>query len=772
VSRALFGPLRIVATAQIHIHLDFTIDFYPRRIAMKQATFCVLLFVIAAALAVLPARAQGTLDPNLNDPDKEKAADRDLNRGLNAGKVCLDYQVDVISLFDNDHRIYWRDKDCIRVHVTNNPFLYKYTVSIDEELIHEDDPLGSLGKLIGVNVSSATGTGTNTDSTKNDASEAAKPSPGQSPLVSPENKAQAVAEANRFLYQVQIDSQKLPEDLKAPNPRPISPQVDAFQQSLSKIIDEGKQGNYEAMREEKDTLVKNNTLNEAPKKAPKLAPVVNDVKNLNIPAPAAPAPPDLVKWANTAQSLKTQAAAIRKTYDLVSNEYRAFSGGLPLELKALVDYQAHRDSVEKLAEDLEDRATKEFNCLSDAISEDASDVASMTLDNCPGGTTPKTGSKTLESRLLDFAHDAAALHAAIQPYLDPAKGTPDATVTSDDLHAAGGVVAFVACAYKGIRDNDLSSLQTHLIDPLNSVITDGFSWGYEFPDAAYNRVGPYSNPTGVTMTLKKTRIYPFAASPDGSTPQNTTSSFQCSSDTSDMFEHGANYQQLNDFFTDKPVQGGKPNTYTRNQNKPTPPVTPSDQSANKAKSTGPVEEKALVQPWFFGRARLVVSGGITPGFLADKQYQRATNSSGTAVVGLKTDQKERLTPMLYGHVLLGYGRHDPDAWYGTLGVTAKSDNQGTDPEFLVGFSRSVAQQRFFFTLGAYIGEKQKLDGGLQLGQTIPSSLTGELPITKGYHVGVGFGISYRFASTKDPQKDTSTQNTSGKSTSSQKKTSK
>lgn len=35
-----------------------------------------------------------------------------------------------------------------------------------------------------------------------------------------------------------------------------------------------------------------------------------------------------------------------------------------------------------------------------------------------------------------------------------------------------------------------------------------------------------------------------------------------------------------------------------------------------------------------------------------------------AVVGLKTDSREHLTPMLFGHVLLGYELHDPDAWYG------------------------------------------------------------------------------------------------------------
>ena len=111
-----------------------------------------------------------------------------------------------------------------------------------------------------------------------------------------------------------------------------------------------------------------------------------------------------------------------------------------------------------------------------------------------------------------------------------------------------------------------------------------------------------------------------------------------------------------------------------------------------------------------------------------------------------------MTPMLYGHTLLGSPRHDGDAWYATLGVTANSDDKGTDPEFLLGFSRSFVQQKFFATLGAYVGEKQKLDGGLYVGETIPSSLTGDLPATKSYHAnGFAFGISYRPPAAKRPQ---------------------
>lgn len=42
--------------------------------------------------------------------------------------------------------------------------------------------------------------------------------------------------------------------------------------------------------------------------------------------------------------------------------------------------------------------------------------------------------------------------------------------------------------------------------------------------------------------------------------------------------------------------------------------------------------------------------------------------------------------------------------------------------------------------------------GLQLEQTIPSSLTGELPVTKGYHVGVGSASRTRFINTKTRRK--------------------
>ena len=39
----------------------------------------------------------------------------------------LDYRVNIVTLVTNDDQMYWNQSDCIRVLVTNNPFIFKYT---------------------------------------------------------------------------------------------------------------------------------------------------------------------------------------------------------------------------------------------------------------------------------------------------------------------------------------------------------------------------------------------------------------------------------------------------------------------------------------------------------------------------------------------------------------------------------------------------------------------------------------------------------------------
>jgi hypothetical protein len=78
-----------------------------------------------------------------------------------------------------------------------------------------------------------------------------------------------------------------------------------------------------------------------------------------------------------------------------------------------------------------------------------------------------------------------------------------------------------------------------------------------------------------------------------------------------------------------------------------------------------------------------------------------------------------------------------------LGLTAKPDNEGTDPEFLVGPSISFIEERLFFTFGGYAGRKQELEGNLTVGQKIPADFGDELPISKHYVWKPGFAITYK-----------------------------
>jgi hypothetical protein len=309
-----------------------------------------------------------------------------------------------------------------------------------------------------------------------------------------------------------------------------------------------------------------------------------------------------------------------------------------------------------------------------------------------------------------------------------------------DLEAKASQVAFTACKYKSRKDGEFAWVDQQVFRPLTAVLANPVAFGVSW----VKRVGPYADPTAVTATLKRDVIIDKSGT---SIPAADNSVFECSNDPSTIFQSNNSFSTVDDL----PVPKAKAQSGTASSGSGKLATDTSKTATDKTQEATTV---VLEQPWFFGKARFVLTGGLTTGFLGKKEFQRSSSISGATsptVIGLKTDTRYRLTPMLYGHTLMYSKRHDSDAWYATLGVTANSDSKGTSPEFLLGGSRSFAQQKFFLTLGAYIGERQKLDGGLQVGQTIPSTLTGELPVTKSYHASWGFGISYRFASSKDPQ---------------------
>jgi len=115
----------------------------------------------------------------------------------------------------------------------------------------------------------------------------------------------------------------------------------------------------------------------------------------------------------------------------------------------------------------------------------------------------------------------------------------------------------------------------------------------------------------------------------------------------------------------------------------------------------------------------------------------------TTVVGLKETSRTRITPIVFLNGRVHEWDKGPiDGLHISLGITAKNDNKGLDPEFLVGPSLSMLERKLFFTFGGYAGRQQKLTGGLFEGFAIPSTVT-DLPIQKNYRWSFGFALSYQ-----------------------------
>ena len=145
----------------------------------------------------------------------------------------------------------------------------------------------------------------------------------------------------------------------------------------------------------------------------------------------------------------------------------------------------------------------------------------------------------------------------------------------------------------------------------------------------------------------------------------------------------------------------------------------------------------------FGAPVFSLSGGMAFSSMGQRQYVRVQGVRETATgvevvnrVGRSESSTHRLLPMALLHVRL------QSTWFATIGATAKPDKQGTQPEFLIGGTKSFAQGWVYGTVGMYIGRQNSLDGGLSEGTIVPSSLA-ELPNRKTTAVRPGFSLSFR-----------------------------
>jgi hypothetical protein len=598
----------------------------------------------------------------------------------NSGKDCFDYYLNVVTLNDNNHQMFWRQSDCIRVNVINNPFVYTYKLTFDEKIIVEDDVIGSLGSLLGLKTIGSSTTASAKPKTsappQNAVSELEFNFAPKNGLPAGQCSSSEIAQLRQAISGAGNEVQAITQQITAAEA--LVENLKNAASDLTKQLSD-KENAYRAF--EIDYLTKRQFLR-------------NPATDITLLRPVGE---------------KLQADSLNLFNTLTRD--KAFEGAFvnKFEMARLI--------------------ANSFNALNDRISKQQNQ-----LQACK----PPANQKIL-------ADQQSAALAQLSSLSDR---------TSADLIQVQQYAAQIAntvCQYNARKQGEFSWVRDQVYVPVSAVFANPEAFGY----IAVKREGPDGDPTSVIMTLSRDAIIDKSSI---TIPADDNSPLQCESDPSKVLDPSKSIATL----ADLPAPEAKTKDGAANRVTPKPSQTGSDQTKTASENTQQSTTVVLQQPWFFGKARLVLSGGLTTGFLVKEQFQRSSSITGTGagatsstVIGLSNDTRYRLAPMLYGHTLLGSAHHDSDAWYATLGITANSDNKGTDPEFLLGGSRSFAQEKFFFTLGAYIGERQKLDGGLQVGQTIPSTLTGDLPVTKSYHASWGFGISYRFTSTKAPQNSSS-----------------
>lgn len=355
------------------------------------------------------------------------------------------------------------------------------------------------------------------------------------------------------------------------------------------------------------------------------------------------------------------------------------------------------------------------------------------------------------------------------------------------LLAAKDALKIQYCIAHKTQDLISQNVGLKVLNPLTAILGDNESFVYTTPP-----LGPYQQPTSVDWVVQSTAI------------QSGTDKSQSLSDASDLAQ-----DPFQACFTQPEPQ--KPTPEKPAQKPPETPAQPNPASSQAFRSWTPINASydGSGFPWpqngtgdatnqqkgktpkkptspsapapapqqsktqeatqlghgtlTYGGPRFIVSAGVFGVALRQQEFQKAIgqalDSSGHPIQGqsavntiqYKTNSFARISPMILAHArLYSYTGSDKAIW-GTVGVTGKPDNQGTSPEYLFGISQSFWDNWVFLTGGLYVGMKQSLTPGLYVGQAVPSSLTGDIPVQKNYKAGFGFGVSFRIPKSDAPK---------------------
>lgn len=190
------------------------------------------------------------------------------------------------------------------------------------------------------------------------------------------------------------------------------------------------------------------------------------------------------------------------------------------------------------------------------------------------------------------------------------------------------------------------------------------------------------------------------------------------------------------------LEAGAPVTLISGQSTK-PNASPGPPASTPTKTTSS-SKTAFDETIHFGYGpKFTISGGVVASFLRNKQYTTANgliafqNNSATRIgpIALLNSRFYDCNPVVKGPKCLAVPQI-------SLGITAKSDDKGTSPEFLIGPSWAFIDRQLFIAVGAYAGQQQRLLGGLAVGQLTTLS-SANLPIAKEYHWSGAISITWK-----------------------------
>jgi hypothetical protein len=385
--------------------------------------------------------------------------------------------------------------------------------------------------------------------------------------------------------------------------------------------------------------------------------------------------------------------------------------------------------------------------------------------------------KILDAHLDLGLRDGMGAVAAGTPPVDPKQ--KDQPLTSDQKLMSADSKRLTAsfCTLKAIRKE---------IAPVLNAAASGLEKVLVNPNAFRSEIliGPYADATQFDWTLQKTMTQPpinpidtaafnsalddclSKGSDQGSTPEqnpknpkNPKTPKTGASDNSETRLHWpASLVNISLSFPSAAADDSQDDTGSSSTKKKKTKSTGDDSSGDKQKGQqSPTDSSTTTRGRRinFGSERFIVSAGLTGSPLGLREFGKgvgqAFDASGKPISGqetaniitLKTDQGYRLSPMLFLNSRIYQWSGRAEALYATFGITAKSDSNGTAPEYVIGLSQSFLQRHLLFTAGVYAGRQQKLTGGLYVNEAIPSNLTGDIPTQSNYRINAGFSVSWR-----------------------------